>query len=119
MSEAALLFANEAFYAAFARRDIEAMEEVWSRNATLACIHPGWDLLVGRELVMATWRAILSGPQPPVTFDNAQAVIWGETGLVACHEHVEGAALIASNLFVREGKIWKMVHHQSGPLPTG
>jgi hypothetical protein len=30
---------------------------------------------------------------------------------------VPGARLVATNVFVREGGAWKMVHHQAGPLP--
>jgi hypothetical protein len=36
---------------------------------------------------------------------------------VLCHEHVEQTALAATNVFVREGGGWKMVHHQAGPSP--
>ena len=38
----AVLFANEAFYRAFADRDVEAMDEVWAQGVPVACIHPGW-----------------------------------------------------------------------------
>ena len=58
--EAEVLSANEAFYAAFARRDVEAMESLWSSRIDLACVHPGWDALVGRREVLQSWRAILS-----------------------------------------------------------
>ena len=49
----ALLFANEAFYAAFAGHDYAAMEALWARHAPVACIHPGWGVLEGRE-----WRLV-------------------------------------------------------------
>jgi hypothetical protein len=58
-----VLFANEAFYAAFAARDIEAMDELWSRRPNVTCIHPGWSPLIGRDSVMQSWRAILSNPR--------------------------------------------------------
>ncbi len=115
--DAALLFANEAFYAAFARRDIEAMDQVWSQNAAVACIHPGWHMISGRELVMTTWTAILSGPPSGIAFEDAHCFLHGDTGIVVCREVVGENSLIATNIFVREGKIWKMVHHQGGPLP--
>ncbi len=72
MARDAVLFANEAFYRAFADRDIAAMEEIWASEAPVACIHPGWSPVIGRERVLASWRAILAtrlaGDQlPPAT----------------------------------------------------
>ena len=32
-----------------------------------------------------------------------------------CFEEISGSFLIATNIFVREGGRWKMVHHQAGP----
>ena len=65
MARDAVLFANEAFYRAFADRDIAAMEEIWASEAPVACIHPGWSPVIGRERVLASWRAILANPASP------------------------------------------------------
>ena len=43
------------------------------------------------------------------------AYVHGDTGIVICFEQIEDQFLIATNIFVRDGRIWKMVHHQSGP----
>jgi ketosteroid isomerase-like protein len=112
-----VLDANTAFYAAFAGRDVEAMDGLWARSAPVACVHPGWDVLTGREEVMASWRAILGGDAPPITCTRASAHVVGPAAFVVCHERVPGARLVATNVFVREGGAWKMVHHQAGPLP--
>ena len=37
------------------------------------------------------------------------------SGVVVCYEEIEGQFLIATNMFVRDGPLWKMIHHQSGP----
>src|SRR5437762_9674377 len=63
--EAEVLSANAAFYAAFARHDVAAMEAIWSSRVDLACVHPGWDALVGRREVLSSWRAILSSLEAP------------------------------------------------------
>ena len=47
-----VLFANDAFYNAFASSDLQAMEEIWARDAQPTCVHPGWLPLVGRRQVM-------------------------------------------------------------------
>ena len=112
----ALLFANEAFYRAFADRDAEAMDAIWGQREPIVCAHPGWDVLTGREAVMRSWTAIIANPNSPdISCHAAVAYANGETGVVVCYESLEGQFLLATNLFVREGSIWKMVHHHSGP----
>src|SRR5262245_5599596 len=59
------LFANAAFYAAFGTRDIKAMEDVWSRDQPVSCIHPGWPVVHGRTEVMASWSGILANRNAP------------------------------------------------------
>ena len=119
MARDAVLFANEAFYRAFADRDIAAMEETWASEAPVACIHPGWSPVIGRERVLASWRAILANPaSPAISCRRPQAFIHGDSAFVICYEEIEGAVLIATNLFVREGRSWKMTHHQAGPVAT-
>ncbi len=121
--ETALLDTNAAFYRAFASRDIAAMEELWAKKAPVVCIHPGWPPLMGREAVLEGWRRILSNPsQPALQMMGPRVTLWGDVALVICFEKVEDQYLIASNLFVREGKAWRLSHHQAGPVaspPTG
>lgn len=112
----AVLFANEAFYRAFADRDMNAMSEIWSARAAVVCIHPGWPPVSGREPVLRTWQAILGTPDSPrIACRAAQAHLGGEMAFVVCYEEIEGQYLIATNVFVREGGPWRMVHHQAGP----
>jgi hypothetical protein len=117
MSErATVLFANEALYAAFAGRDIEAMDALWSRHCPVSIIHPGWKLVTGRESVMRSWQSILcNADMPPITCHRAAANVLGDTAVVTCYEEIGGAVLAASNVFVREEGQWLLVHHQAGP----
>jgi ketosteroid isomerase-like protein len=115
--ERAVLTANEAFYTAFAERDPEAMDRVWARRVPVACIHPGWNPLRGREPVMASWRAIFSGPgSPQISCSRATAYVTGDSAVVICVEHVPGSLLVATNLFAREDGEWRMIHHHAGGL---
>jgi hypothetical protein len=34
---------------------------------------------------------------------------------VHCFEEIDGNYLIATNIFVHEGRRWRLVHHQAGP----
>lgn len=113
-----VLFANEAFYRAFADRDGDAMEAIWAEKEPVACIHPGWPALIGREAVMTSWQRILANPDSPaVEITGARAFVLGDVAMVICYEVVEGQALVATNLFRRDGTQWKIIHHQAGPTP--
>jgi ketosteroid isomerase-like protein len=115
---AAVLFANDAFYVAFQTADADAMERVWARRDNVSCLHPGWPPLIGRQMVIQSWRGILgNADQPPVTAHAAHAELHGEVAVVICYETVAGHTLIATNVFAREDGQWRMVHHQSGETP--
>jgi len=105
-----VLVANQAFYRAFASRDFAGMEAMLATGVPVACIHPGWNVLRGRDLVLASWRSILSSPESPaVACANATAYPHGESAYVVCEEHIADAVLIATNVFVREHGEWKLV----------
>ncbi len=112
-----VLAANQTFYQAFAARDIAAMEALWATEFPVACIHPGWNVLRGRDLVIASWRSILgSDSSPDVMCGNASAHVLGESAFVICEEQVADDVLIATNVFVREHGAWKLAHHQAAPI---
>ena len=114
--EDAVLAANEAFYRAFTARDFAAMDALWAAEAPVACIHPGWDALVGRAAVMESWAAILGGPgAPQIRCEGARAFVLGPSAFVICREVMQAGRLIATNVFTQEKDGWRMVHHQAGP----
>jgi hypothetical protein len=116
LDQQAVLFANEAFYRAFTARDVKAMDTIWARAAPVACIHPGWGVLVGREAVMESWVRILSSPgAPQIVCRDASAFVLGSVAWVICFEAIGDNFLIATNLFVWEDGAWHLAHHQAGP----
>jgi hypothetical protein len=116
--EQAVLQANQAFYTAFATRDLATMEQIWAHDATICCIHPGWAPLVGRAPVIGSWAAILSDPgAPEISCGDAHAILHHQSALVMCHENLPHGHLLASNFFVLENGAWHLVHHHAGPGP--
>ncbi len=112
-----ILAANVAFYRAFNQKDISAMDAVWARDVDVACVHPGWNVLQGRDPIIESWARILSNPnQPRIMTGGATATVIGDVGIVVCRELVGGTPLAATNVFVREAGAWKMIHHHSGPV---
>ena len=117
---AAILFANDAFYMAFQGRDMDAMSDAWSERENITCIHPGWQPLNGRGEVMASWHAILSNADnPAIECRHAVAHTAGDVAYVLCYEAMPQGLLVATNIFVHENGIWRIIHHQSGPAPSG
>ena len=114
---AALEFANSAFYEAFAGADLTQMTELWAPAGPVFCCHPGWQPIQGREAVLRSWAELFanSGPMPIAHHVLARDVV-GEMGIVCCLESVSGHGFIATNLFVRDARLWRMVHHHAGPF---
>jgi hypothetical protein len=114
--EQEVLFANEAFYRAFGDRDFQTLDELWSRDSPIACVHPGWGPLAGRREVMESWQTLLANPRSPTPeCRSPRAFVYGDAAFVICYEELAGNFLLATNVFVRERGAWRIVHHQSGP----
>ena len=118
-AEIAVLEANAAFYRAFHDGDLAAMEQVWAEQTPTVCVHPGMRWLVGRRAILGSWAQILS---ELAGFDMScrqpRVHLLGDVALVTCLEANgdKAAHLVATNVFVREGSAWRMVHHHAGPL---
>lgn len=114
---AALLAANEAFYDAFDTGDMRAMASLWAERHEVACVHPGAAPLFGRQAVLRSWGDILSGSnRPAIQCLEPRCIAFERSGLVVCFEILAGGRLAATNAFVREQGIWRMVHHHAGPV---
>lgn len=116
--------ANQRFYDAFGALDIDAMEAAWKPSELALCVHPGWPPLTGWEHIRESWRRI---------FDNAtlmhfnvqyvNAAVQEDCGWVTCVENIssvlQGRAdnfgVLATNIFVRTPRGWRMVAHHASP----
>jgi ketosteroid isomerase-like protein len=115
-AESAVVAANAAFYDAINRRDVATLDLLWATEAPVACIHPGWPALLGRDDVMESWRAILTSPEAPrIRCEDPVPHVVGDTAFVVCLETIAQGTLVATNVFVREHGAWKMAHHHAGP----
>ena len=117
--EQAVAEANERFYHAFNSKDPALMDAVWAAEHAVTCVHPGWNVLEGRDDVLDSWRSILGNPnQPRIVAGGASVTLFGPLAVVLCRELVAGSPLVATNVFVLEAGEWRLLHHQSGPVYT-
>lgn len=110
------LFANDAFYLAFAARDVAHMDALWAREHPVICLHPGWPALTRREEIIESWARILTNPnQQPIEMYGAEAHDLGGCVAVVCYEEIESSVMVATNLFISEDGAVVLTHHQAGP----
>lgn len=117
--------ANRAFYEAFANGDLAAMVALWLDEDSIRCVHPGGEVLQGRQRVHASWRAILSDQSRLQLHQVDPAFeIYGDVAWVTLTERLQygpaenrrQAETTATNVYVKHEGRWKMVLHHAGPL---
>jgi uncharacterized protein (TIGR02246 family) len=118
--------ANEQFYEAFNKRDIEAMKRVWGYDEQATCVHPGWSPLKGFEAILNSWAGIFKNSgNMEIQISDVQVMASEDLAWVSCTEKLytiaEGGVLasqvFATNLFHLEDDTWKMIMHHASPVP--
>jgi uncharacterized protein (TIGR02246 family) len=121
---AAVEAANDAFYAAFEARDLDAMSDLWAHDADVTCVHPGWTTLRGWGAVASSWAALFSGPQQlQFILTGTGVVVVGDVAWVTGEENLlagagdGGATVAVINVFARDddGR-WRMRAHHGAPV---
>lgn len=123
---AALMAANDAFYAALNRvlaGDPSAMARVWSNGNGVSDFGPFGKMLDGwPEVEHRFGEEAAKRMGGTVACEKAAAFVGDEMGIVTCIEAadalmIDGRAVTvrtrATNVFAREGGAWKMIHHHA------
>ena len=119
----AIAQANQAFYHAFETLKIEAMEQVWAKDADIQCGHPGWRILRGWGPVMESWKRIFENtPSMQFALTDVNIQVSGEVAWVTLYENLNSsiqgqnfsAAILTTNVFQKTADGWRMIlHHGS------
>ena len=117
--------AENAFYEALERSDLEAMMHVWSEDEEIVCVHPAGQRLAGQEQVREAWRQMFAGgPGMRVALSQRVAVTGVMIAVHSVHEIITVAGekrprppVIATNVYVRSAAGWRMVVHHASPAP--
>ena len=67
--------AEEAFYEAIGRGDIDALMSVWADDEEIVCIHPTGQRLTGQAAIRESWRTIFAN-NPHLTVHIKHSVHW-------------------------------------------
>ena len=117
--------AENAFYEALERSDLEGMMAVWSEDEDIVCVHPGGPRLSGQDQVRESWAKIFAtGAGPRVQITQQVAVTGMMIAVHSVHENftVEAEArsqvpILATNVYLRTAAGWRMIVHHASPAP--
>lgn len=115
--------AENAFYEALERSDLEGMMAVWAEDEDIVCVHPGGPRLTGQDQVRESWARIFAGGGPARVHISQQVAISAMMLAVhSVHENfaVEGEAqprppIVATNVYLRTAAGWRMLVHHASP----
>lgn len=119
--------AENAFYEALERGDLEGMMAVWSEDDDIVCVHPGGPRLSGQDQVRESWAKIFAGGAGPRAHITQQVAVSGM--MIAVHSVHENFStpgdaraqvpVVATNVYLRTAAGWRMIVHHASPAPVG
>ena len=119
--------AEEAFYEAIARANLDALMNVWADDEKIVCIHPTGQRLTSPVAIRESWRAIFAN-NPPLTVRIMTCVRW-KSLMLDVHSVVETlylgdeptahGPLLATNVFQRGANGWRLLAHHVSAAADG
>jgi len=117
--------AENAFYEALERADLEAMMAVWSEDEEIVCVHPAGQRLAGQEQVREAWRQMFAdGPSMRVQITQQVVVSGMMVAVHSVHENITVTGeqrarppMVATNVYLRTPAGWRMAVHHASPAP--
>ena len=118
--------AEAAFYEALTKSDLDAMMSVWADDDDIYCVHPNGARLSGVERVRESWRQIFaSGQTLRFQLREQQHVQGMMLSVHSVYEYVTvtgetrpRSPVIATNVYLRTERGWRMVAHHASPAPV-
>ena len=120
--------AEEAFYEAIGRGDLEALMSIWADDDEIVCIHPTGQRLTGPAAIAESWRIIFAN-NPRLAVRVTPCVRWKGV-MLDVHSVVETLYLgdeatahgpmLATNVYQRGPDGWRLLsRHSSAALDDG
>ena len=112
-----------AFYEALQNGDIEQLMDCWGEEDEIVCVHPGGGRLVGAMAIRGAFDAMFSSGSIRASIvrvrklDTLSASVHSvvERIEVLTGEGLRHAYVIATNVYHRTARGWRMVAHHASP----
>jgi uncharacterized protein (TIGR02246 family) len=119
--------AENAFYEALERCDLDGMMAVWSEDEEIVCVHPGGARLTGQDEVRESWaKMFAAGPHARVTIDRQVAIsgmmlavhsVFENFTIAGAKAEAQPVPVVATNVYLRTAAGWRMIVHHASPAP--
>lgn len=119
--------AEEAFYEAIGRSDLEALMSVWADDEEILCIHPTGQRLTGAIAIRESWQSIFAN-NASFTVHITRSVRW-QGALLAVHNVIEilylgdeptpHGPMLSTNVFQRGPNGWRLLSHHTSAAASG
>ncbi|MEY8877150.1 MAG: nuclear transport factor 2 family protein [Leptothrix sp. (in: b-proteobacteria)] len=111
------------FYDALQGGDIERLMAVWADDDEIVCIHPGGPRVIGEAAIRASFEALFAHGGVPVRPEQVRRLQQAGSALHHLLERVDvqgeqgaqTAWVLATNLFVKTAKGWRLAAHHASP----
>ena len=119
--------AENAFYEALERCDLEGMMAVWAEDEEVVCVHPAGARISGQEQVRESWAKIFAGGPRARVRTEQQVAIGGmmlavhsvfESFSIQGQAEAQPAPIVATNVYLRTAAGWRMIVHHASPAPA-
>ena len=118
--------AENAFYEALERSDLDAMMAVWAEDEEIVCVHPAGQRLAGQEQVREAWRQMFAGGAGMrIQITQHVAASGMMVAVHSVHENITVAGenrprppVVATNVYLRTAAGWRMIVHHASPAPA-
>jgi uncharacterized protein (TIGR02246 family) len=123
--------AENAFYEALERGDLEGMMAVWAEDEDIVCVHPAGPRLTGQDQIRESWARVFSGgPRARVHITNQVAISGMMLAVHSVHENftlvgqargdaaAQPVPVVATNVYLRTAAGWRLIVHHASPAPA-
>jgi ketosteroid isomerase-like protein len=116
--------AENAFYEALERCDLDGMMAVWAEDEEIVCVHPGGPRLTGQAQVRESWAKLFAGgPRARLRITQQVAISAMMLTVHSVHEafsvqDAPAVPVVATNVYLRTAAGWRMIVHHASAAPA-
>jgi uncharacterized protein (TIGR02246 family) len=120
--------AENAFYEALERCDLDGMMAVWAEDEEIVCVHPAGARLTGQDQVRESWAKLFAaGPRARLRIEQQVAIsgmmlavhsVFETFSIQGQKAEAQPLPIVATNVYLRTAAGWRMIVHHASPGPA-